>query len=242
MTTAKILGIIPARGGSKGVSRKNIRLLAGKPLIAYTMDAAKKSRLLTRLVVSTDDLEISQIAHSLDCQVIERPAELAQDTTPMLSVIQHTLRFLDEREHYLPDITVILQPTAPLRTSKHIDEALTRLDNPELDSVVSVSLVPGHYSPHWQFIIQDGVLRLFTDQPFGQIITRRQDLPATYTRNGAIYAFKTALLMEHKTIYGNYCHAYIMSSEDSINIDSEQDFWLAERLVIQRTEVIHASY
>jgi CMP-N-acetylneuraminic acid synthetase len=238
----KILGIIPARGGSKGVPRKNVRMLAGKPLIVYTIDAAKGSRLLKRLLVSTDDPEISRIARSFDCQVIERPAELAQDTTPMLSVIQHALRFLDERERYHPDITVILQPTAPLRTSKHIDQALRLLENPEIDSVVSVSLVPGHYNPHWQFIIQDGELRLFTGQSFGQIIMRRQDLPATYTRNGAIYAFKTALLMEHKTIYGNHCHAYIMPPEDSINIDSEQDFWQAERLVLERTEVIHASY
>jgi CMP-N-acetylneuraminic acid synthetase len=238
MITEKIFGIIPARGGSKGVPRKNIRLLAGKPLIAYTIDAAKGSRLLTRLIVSTDDPEISQIARSFDCQVIERPAELAQDTTPMLSVIQHTLRFLGEHEHYHPDITVILQPTAPLRTSEHIDEALTPLENPEVDSVVSVSLVPGHYNPHWQFIIQDGELRLFTGQPFGQIITRRQDLPATYTRNGAIYAFRTSLFGERGTIYGDRCLAYVMPFEDSVNIDSEQDLWLTERFLSERTRSV----
>jgi len=230
----EILGIIPARGGSKGIPRKNVRLLAGKPLIAYTIEAAKGSQLLTRLVTSTDDPEIALMAQSLGSEVIKRPASLAQDTTPTLPVIQHVLQFLNQREHYHPDVTVLLQPTTPLRTSHHIDEALGLLENAHADSVVSVSLVPGHYNPYWQFIIQDGELRLFTGQPLGQIITRRQDLPETYTRNGAIYAFKTILIFEQGNIYGDRCVAYVMHAEDSVNIDSEQDLWLAERLLLQR--------
>ena len=234
--SARVLGLIPARGGSRGVPRKNIRLVAGKPLIAYAIEAAKASQLLTRCVVSTEDPEIAQIARSFGCEVIKRPADLAQDTTPTLPVIQHVLEFLDQHERYRPDITVLLQPTAPLRTDRHIDEAVALLKNADVDSVVSVSPVPGHYNPHWQFVIQDSELRLFTGQPLRRMITRRQGLPVTYTRNGAIYAFRTAIVFEQGNFYGDRCAAYVMHAEDSVNIDSEEDLCLAERLIIHRED------
>ncbi len=228
------LGIIPARGGSKGVPRKNIRQIAGRPLIAYTIQAAQNSRLLTRFVTSTDDPEISQTASSLGCEVIERPSELAQDTTPMLPVIQHVLLYMFQSPRFFPDVTVILQPTSPMRTGKHIDEALTLMDRSQADTVISVSLVPEHYNPHWQFTIHDGVLHLFTGQPISQIITRRQDLPHTYTRNGAIYAFKTDLVFSKGSIYSERCIPYVMPYEDLVNIDSEDDIRLAELLLLDR--------
>ena len=128
---------------------------------------------------------------------------------------------------------MILQPTSPLRTSQHIDESINLLINSNCDSVVSVCLVPGHFNPYWQFIIEEGRLRLFTGQTLSQIITRRQSLPKTYTRNGAIYAFKSPLVFEKGDIYGDSCVAYIMRTEESINIDSEEDLWLAEKFIIK---------
>lgn len=225
-----ILGIIPARGGSKGVPRKNIRLVAGKPLIEYTIEAAKGSRLLTYYTVSTDDTEIAGVAEQLGAPVLMRPPQLATDDTPMIHVMQHVLVTLKQTTGDY-DYTVLLQPTAPLRTAKHIDESLRLLIQKNADSVVSVTQVPGHYNPHWQFIIENKTLKLFTKQPLHEIIKRRQELPITYVRNGAIYACKTELIKEKGDIYGNYCIGYIMREEESVNIDSEGDFWVAKRLL-----------
>lgn len=231
--TARALGLIPARGGSKGVPRKNIRSLAGKPLIAYTIEAAKDSRWLTRSVVSTDDAEIATVARDLGVAVMMRPPELAADDTPMAPVVQHVLKKLMSADECY-DYVVLLQPTAPLRTSHHIDEAVALLERPGVGSVVSVSPVPGHYNPSWQFIMEDGFLHLFTGQPLREIVRRRQDLPPTYTRNGAIYACNTTAVLESGDLYGNCCMGFVMAEEDSINIDSEQDFLLAERLLAAR--------
>src|SRR5215813_1841194 len=141
-----ILGIIPARGGSKGVARKNIREVAGRPLIAYTIEAAAGSQELTHFVCSTEDTEIARIANDLGCPVLERPAELAGDATPMKAVIRQVLAAVRPT----PEIVVLLQPTSPLRTSAHIDCAIQMLVHADADSVVSVSRVAGHFHPEWQ--------------------------------------------------------------------------------------------
>jgi len=230
----EILGIIPARGGSKGVLRKNVRPLAGKPLIAYTIDAARKSSELSRLVCTTDDLEVKAVAEALSCAVIDRPDELAGDTTPMKLVIRHTLGTL-EREGYRPEFAVLLQPTSPFRTSTDIDRAAQMLVESGADSVVSVTEVPGHYHPDWQFTIgEDDSLSLWNGTPLSQIITRRQDLAPSYTRNGAVYAFRVASFLDTDSIYGNRCLGYVMDAADSINIDAEADFELAERRIVQQ--------
>jgi CMP-N-acetylneuraminic acid synthetase len=229
--TLTVLAIIPARGGSKGVPRKNIRTIAGKPLIAYTIETAKQCSLLTELVVSTDDSEIATIAATCGASVLMRPPELASDTTPMVPVVKHALESLMSTGGSY-DYIILLQPTAPLRKSHHIDEALMLLHNTGADSVVSVAPVPRHYHPYWQFIIEGGRLELFTGQPLGAIVTRRQELPATYTRNGAIYACKTKVVMEHGEIYGSHCVPYVMLEDESVNIDSEADLLLAERLLL----------
>jgi CMP-N,N'-diacetyllegionaminic acid synthase len=229
----KILGIIPARGGSKGVPRKNIRLVAGKPLIAYTIEAAKGSRMLTRFVTSTDDAEIAEVVKSWGSEVLMRPVELAEDDTPMVPVVRNVLRTMLAMDGAY-DYVVILQPVAPLRTYQHIDDALALLEQPGVDSVVSISPVPGHYSPHWQFTREGGFLHLFTGQPLHDIIKRRQDLPPTYTRNGAIYACKTSLVLESGDLYGANCMGFLMPEAESVNIDSEEDLLLAERLLLKR--------
>lgn len=223
------LGIIPARGGSKGIPGKNVRLLAGRPLIVYTFDAAKGSQRLTRTILTTDSPEIADIARLVGVEVpLLRPTELAKDDTPTLAVIRHALDWLASTEAYFPDVVVILQPTAPLRRAKHIDEAVEMLLLSEADSVVSVTPVPGHYNPHWQFRIEDDVLRVFTGESLTQIIPRRQDLPTTYTRNGALYVFWHRTLEETGSIYGQRCSPYIMPPEVSINIDTLDDWILAE--------------
>ena len=234
-TRAKILGIIPARGGSKGVPRKNIRVVAGRPLIAYAIEAAKGSRRLSRFVVSTDDGEIACVARQCGAEVVLRPPELAADDTPMVPVVQHALQVLGAAgEAY--DYVVLLQPTAPLRTARHVDEALDLLIKTGADSVISVTAVPTHYSPHWQFVVDRGLLRRYTGEPLRAIVKRRQDLPKTYTRNGAIYACKTALPLRGGDLYGERCVPYEMSPRDSVNIDSEDDLRLAEQLLLEERQ------
>lgn len=224
-----ILGIIPARGGSKGVVRKNIRPLCGRPLIAYTIDAARSSNRLTRFLCSTEDSEIAKIASALGCPVLERPAELADDATPMRLVIDHVLSNAREDETFQPGIAVLLQPTSPLRTSEHIDRAVEMLLDSEADSVISVAAVPGHYHPDWQLRLgDDNQLALWNDKPLAGLVTRRQDLSATFTRNGAVYAFRVASFLKTGSIYGERCLGFVMKLEDSINIDTDSDVDLAE--------------
>ena len=231
----KILGIITARGGSKGIPGKNIKELAGKPLIAYTIEAAKKSGVFDRVILSTDDEKIAEVARAHGCEVpFMRPAELAQDSTPHIPVIQHALAYLKENEDYVPNYVMILQPTAPLRTAAHIREAVALIEKSNADSVVSVTEVPGHHHPRWQFSIDDANrLAIFTGEPFSDIVRRRQDLSKTYTRNGAIYLFKQEFLYDSKepNFYGNHVVAYVMKSEESVNIDTMEDWKEAERII-----------
>lgn len=233
----EILAIIPARGGSKTIPKKNIKPLLGRSLIEYTFDSAKRSRLITRIILTTDDEEIMKIGKRNDIEVpFLRPKELAEDKTPTLPVLVHTVNFLKEKENYYPDYIVLLQPTTPLRTERHIDEALKILIKSKKDSVVSVTEVPSHYNPHWQLKIIDNRLVFFLDEKksLGGVITRKQDLPKTYYRNGAIYAFPTKTLMEKNSLYGDECIPYLMSEEDSINIDTLKEFLIAELMLKNR--------
>lgn len=234
--THKILGIITARGGSKGIPGKNIKELAGKPLISYTIEAAQKSGVFDRLILSTDDEKIAKVAKQYGCEVpFMRPAELATDTTPHNPVIQHALTWLGDNEKYEPDLVMILQPTAPLRTPRHIQEAVKLMEASGADSVVGVAEIPSSFHPRWQFTIDDNNhLAVFTGEPFSHIACRRQDLPKTYTRNGAIYLFKTELLSDSRepNFYGNHVMAYMMKPEESVNIDTMEDWKEAEKRLL----------
>lgn len=235
----KILGVITARGGSKGIPRKNIKLLAGKPLIVYTIEAARQSGIFDRLILSTDDEEIAAVARLHGCEVpFMRPAELAEDRTPHLPVLQHAVAYLREHENYEPDAVMILQPTAPLRRAEHIREAVELFEKNDADSVVSVCEVPGHHSPHWQLTMDDkNALKIFTTgAPLSDLVHRRQDLPKTYARNGAVYLFKTNLLFhpEHPSVYGLRTIAYVMEPESSINIDGMDD-WARAELALKKS-------
>jgi len=232
---AKILGIITARGGSKGIPGKNIKELCGKPLIVWSIDAAHGSGVLDRLIISTDDSKIASVAQAHGVEVpFMRPAELAEDSTAHLPVIQHAVRTLREEEGYKPDYVMIFQPTSPLRQARHVREAWNLMRaNPEADSVVGVVEIPEHYNPHWQTkVADDGTASIFTGERFGEIIRRRQDLPRTYTRNGGIYILKTRVLFtEPPSLYGEHVLAYVMEPKFSINIDEPADWEEARRMM-----------
>lgn len=231
-----ILGVITARGGSKSVPRKNIKDLGGKPLLAWTYEAAKQSAVLDRIIISTDDAEIAEAGKKWGGEVpFMRPKELAEDTTPTLPVLQHAVKWLQDNEQYSPDAVMLLQPTAPLRQVRHITEAVNIFAESGADSLVSVVEIPGHHSPYWAEVIDDdGWGRLFTGDPIRKRITRRQNFPKkTYTHNGAIYLFKTGLLFEAEepNFYGDKVKLYPMEEKFSVNIDSPEDWALAEAAV-----------
>ena len=231
-----LLAIIPARGGSKGIPRKNLAPVAGRPLLAWTCRAALESRLLSRVILSTEDSDIAEKGREFGVEVpFLRPAELARDETPTLPVIRHALEFLAQREDCHPDAIVLLQPTAPLRRAEHIDGAVSRMRETGADAVVGVSPVPAHFHPYWVFDL-DGRDRLKPAHPDGgpERYPRRQALPPAYTRNGAVYVARTRLILQENSLYGPTPAAYVMREEDSVNVDSAEDLARAEEALLNR--------
>jgi CMP-N,N'-diacetyllegionaminic acid synthase len=226
------LAVIPARGGSKGLSRKNLRAAGGRPLLAYTVDAARASRRLTRTIVSTDDPEIAEAARALGVDVpFMRPPDLAADSSPMLPVLQHAARAMAARG-FAADAVVLLQPTSPLRRAEHVDAAIEILDRSGADTVVSVIEVPHHFNPASVMRLEGERLRPFADGP---MVLRRQDKPRVYARNGpAVLAVRVAQL-ERGDMYGSDTRALLMEAEDSLDIDSPWDLELLEFILSRRT-------
>jgi CMP-N,N'-diacetyllegionaminic acid synthase len=229
----KWLAVITARGGSKGIPGKNLKLLAGRPLIAYTIDAAQRAQVFDRLILSTDDSGIAECARMLGCEVpFLRPAELAGDETPHLPVLQHAVEWLANRDGYQPDSVMILQPTSPLRQPEHIAEAAEVLARSGADSVVSVSEVPTHMNPMRMLRVdaEDRAVLFVTGQPIRTRINRRQDMPAAWVMNGAIYAFKTRVLFDSApSLYGSSTAAMRMPHPFGLSIDTLQDWEEAEK-------------
>lgn len=225
----KILGLIPARGGSKGVVGKNIKELGGKPLIAYTIEAARQSGVFTEIFVSTDSDNIAAVSKEYGVKVpFLRPAALALDTTPMLDVIRYTVEFY-QKENVQFDAICLLQPTCPFRKPSHIKDAVLLFEQGKYDSLISVQEVPQKYNPHWVFVEkQSGELELFTKEK--QPIARRQDLPNTFIREGSIYIFRQNTLDQYQNIYGNSIGYYLIKDE-TVNIDSMEDFTRAVELM-----------
>ena len=226
----KVLGIIPARGGSKGVPRKNIRSLSGKPLIAHTIEGALEAHLLTRVILSTDDEEIASVGKSFGADVpFIRPSELAADDTPTFPVIVHAVEYLEAKGEVF-DAVCILKPTNPFRRSEDIDACIELMAKSAADSVVSVLPVPETYNPMWVYWRNtDGRLSLSTggDQP----VSRRQDLPPAFHRDGTIYVTKRDVLSEYGNLYGNDIRSYVIDAGRSVNIDTEEDWKRAEELI-----------
>lgn len=227
-----VLGIVPARGGSKGVPGKNVRPLAGHTLLEYTARAARESGVLDRVILSTDSLEIADAGRRAGLEVpFMRPLALAADDTPMVPVIEHALGEI-ARHGWSPDIVVLLQPTSPLRRPDHIRNAVSMLRETEADSVVTVVELPRHLSPDYVMRIDGGRLKPFL--PEGARVTRRQDARPAYSRDGTVYAFRRSTIKQLGGIYGNDCRPLLIDTSDSLSIDSQADWDEAERLLAGR--------
>jgi CMP-N-acetylneuraminic acid synthetase len=226
-----VLGVVPARGGSKGIPHKNLTTLAGRPLLAYTVNAVRRSRRLSRCIISTDDANIADAARALGLEVpFLRPPELASDDAPMLPVLQHAAREI-ANAGWAVDAVVLLQPTSPLRGAEHIDAAIDLLESTGADSVVSVVEVPHQFNPVSVMCLEDGRLRPFVDGP---LITRRQDKPKVFARNGpAVLAVRTRVL-ESGSLYGDDCRPLVMTAAESLDIDGPEDLALADVLLQKR--------
>jgi CMP-N,N'-diacetyllegionaminic acid synthase len=232
---SKILAVITARGGSKGVPRKNIRPVCGKPLIAHTIETTLQVRdRLHRLIVSTEDAEIAAVSREYGAQVpFMRPPELAVDTTPSLPVLQHAVREVEALDGIRLDWVLLLQPTSPLRTADDILAAMALAAAGGCDSVISVVQAPIH--PLFMKRIQEDQLLPFSEELTEKEGTRRQDAqPPAYVRNGAIYLTRREVLMEMNSIWGRIIRPYVMPSERSVNVDSELDLKLAELMLGDR--------
>ncbi len=226
MVKPNTLAIIPARGGSKRLPRKNIKSLNGKPLIYYTIRESFKSRYISKIVVSTEDEDIARISSKYGAKVIKRPKELSKDDTPSIDVVLHALSTLEVQD-FKPDIVVLLQPTSPLRNSQDIDNAIELFMKSDCESVISVC--EAEHSPYWSFKVENGYLKPIFGEEY--LRKRRQDLPKAYMPNGAIYVSTPEVLYRYRSFYCQKMIPYIMSLERSIDIDNEIDFLLAELLM-----------
>jgi len=225
------LAIIPARGGSKRLPRKNVLDLAGKPLIDWSIEAGLKSKYIDTIVVSSDDDEILDISIKFGATIIKRPEELASDTATTFDAIKHAIENIE-----IYDYIVLLQPTSPLRDEKHIDEAIELLETKKADAIVSICEMD--HSPLWSNTLpEDNNMSSFLRD---EILNKRsQDLEKYYRLNGAIYICKTEKLLEEKSFFlKNNIFAYVMDRESSIDIDEEIDFKMAEFLIEENIKLV----
>ncbi len=220
----KILAIIPARGGSKRLPEKNIKLLAGKPLISYTIETSLNSKLIDKTIVSTDDKEITEVSKNYGAEIIKRPKELAKDTSITIDAIKHTLDVLKEKENYQPDIIILLQPTTPLRRIEDINNAIEMFFNENCESVVSVC----EGNPYWNLTNKNKAKPVLGWKYFK---SRKQDLPKTFVLNGAIYITTPKSLDKYNAFFNNKMALYQMPNKRSIDIDEEIDFEFVEFII-----------
>ncbi len=218
------LAIILARGGSKRLPRKNVLDLAGKPLIAWTIEAAQQSKYIDKVLVTSDDDEILEISKNIGASIIRRPAWLAQDTSTSFDAIKHAVK---NTESF--DYIILLQPTSPLRTSQHIDEAIKQLSKKNANAVISVTEV--EYSPLWaNTLARDGSMVGFLKEDV--LNKRSQELEVYYRLNGAVYICKTDKLLDAGSFFlENNIYAYKMDTQSSVDIDTEMDFKWAQFLL-----------
>ncbi len=228
MGNLRILGLIPARGGSKGIPNKNLRSLGGTPILQLAHEAAVNSGAVGRVVLSTDSENIAELGRNLGIDVpFLRPPELAQDDTPMIAVLKHLVEQLAQTGD-VPDAIMLLQPTAPLRKAETLKTAAELLQPREVDSVVSVTEIPQHFAPHYAMkVTPEGMLTHYL--PDSASIKRRQDVPKAYSRDGTVYLFRTRTLDTFGDIYGDHCVPLVIPAEDSINLDTMEDWENAER-------------
>lgn len=224
-----ILAIIPARGGSKGVPSKNIRPMLGKSLVERTFETARQSKLLDKIILSTDNEDIASVGKKIGLEVpFIRPVQYALDTSSMLDVVLHALNFLEQTEDYQPDAVMVLQPTSPLRKTEHIETAIQLLK--DKDAVCSLVQLPMEMSPHYVMkITAEGYLDYFLEE--GRKIKRRQDAARAFLREGTIYLAKVETLFKYNNFYGDRCVPMIIPNEESLSIDTKDDWKLAEKIL-----------
>lgn len=225
----KVLAVIPARGGSKGVLRKNVKELAGKPLIAWTIEAAKKSKYIDRLLLSSEDDEIIKVAKEYGCEVpFVRPSELALDDTPGIDPLLHALEKITGY-----DYIVSLQPTSPLRIAEDIDTCIEKML--ETNSPACVSVTEPTHSPYWMYTVNNQKkMQPLIEQD--SLTVRRQDLPVVYALNGAVYVAEVNWLKRHKSFLTKETVAFIMPEKRSHDIDTENDFLWCEWLLTTKVK------
>lgn len=226
----RILGIIPARGGSKGIKKKNIKLLEDKPLIGYTIDAVNDSKLLNKTILTSDDDEIIKVAEVLGLEVpFKRPSNLATDQSPTIDTVIHAIEYY-KTQNITFDAICLLQVTNPFRTGKFIDDAIRKFIDSNTDSLVSVLEVPHEYNPHWTFEENDkSHLKISTGEL--EIISRRQNLPKSYHRDGSIYIVMTDVVINQKSLYGNTISYIESDKKKHVNIDTMEDWKKAEGIL-----------
>lgn len=227
-----ILGIIPARGGSKGIPRKNIKLLGDKPLMQYTFESAISSKNLSEIILSSDSSEIISVAKMIGIHVpFKRPAEIAKDHSLSLEVVQHALKFyLKQNIHF--DAVCLLQPTSPFREKNLIDKAIEKFEANNYDSLVTVRKVPDEFNPHWIYEENGGLLKLATGE--NEIISRRQELPPAYYRDGSIYITRSEVILDKKSLYGQHTGFIDCSKSLHVNLDTPEDWLRAEEILDQQ--------
>lgn len=214
----KILGIITARGGSKSVPRKSVLEAGGKPLIAWTIQAAKRSKSLDRLLVSTDDDEIAEVSRKFGAEVpFMRPAELARDDSPHMDVLLHALSWLEKNDNYVPDFIILLQPTSPLRMAEDIDAAVKTMRDKNADAAQSVYLDSNHA---WDEFVKGS-----------RGYVRRQDVKGRYVLNGAVYVIRRSVLLKEKTLFPDNSTPYVMPPDRSLDVDTPWDMHVARLLL-----------
>lgn len=225
-----VLAIIPARGGSKGVPHKNLKLLSGKPLVAYTIETALAVDAIDSIVLSTDDPEIAQVGKDLGLDVPKlRPAELATDHTPMLDVLQYEVAQAEQTGTAVK-LVVLLQPTSPLRRASHIEDSLDLMTDLGADAVVTVRPVPADYNPAWVYRRDsNGRIELWDGSPAP--IPRRQDLSPAFHRDGLVYAVRRDILMQKGSLYGAKTFGQVVDDVPLVNIDTPDDWALAEACI-----------
>jgi CMP-N,N'-diacetyllegionaminic acid synthase len=229
----RILAVIPARGGSKEVPRKNIRLVCGKPLIAYTIETARAAGVFYRVIVSSDDPEVIGTSREYGADVpFVRPSELAQDDTPMVPAVRHAVQFVEDQDGVVLDYVCVLQPTEPLRTVDDIKAAVRKILETDADSVTSVCRMDDLHPVFMKRIENDRLLPFCLPEPEG---LRRQDVsPPAYVRNGVIYIVKRDVLMKMNSLYGQDCRPYVMPPESYLTIDTEVQLKLIDLLLRER--------
>ena len=224
-----ILALIPARAASKGIKLKNIQKIKGKPLIAYSIDAAKKSKFVNRIIVSTDNPKIAKIAKSYGAEIpFLRPKKFSSDKSPTIEAINHTLNFLKTSESYEPDIVVILQPTSPIRPPKIIDKSIHMLKSSKVTSVITTMKIKTH--PYQSFWKKSSYLKPFLKK--NSKYYQRQKLPSLYFPTGSVYSFKLSTLKKFGSIYGpNIKSIEIEDDHFNIDIDTPFELFLAQQIM-----------